>query len=185
MTQGSPKKSKQDEVTIEDVRAKVHEFFGREHDDGGKRVAAQDLMTMRTECIAVGMHSRTRLIEMKKLQSFVQRELPGSEDYLALNREPTISDPPELGLGMFALKVMKKSEVARLKVRRCGARAYTHALLARWPPCARRVARAHPPTLLPPRALTGGGPRQERGGHPLAAQLPFHRDAVPPLPGRA
>ena len=127
MTQGSPKKSKQDEVTIEDVRAKVHEFFGREHDDGGKRVAAQDLMTMRTECIAVGMHSRTRLIEMKKLQSFVQRELPGSEDYLALNREPTISDPPELGLGMFALKVMKKSEVARLKVRRRGARAYTRA----------------------------------------------------------
>ena len=65
---------------------------------------------------------------MKKLQSFVQRELPGSEDYLALNREPTISDPPELGLGMFALKVMKKSEVARLKVRLLRARAYTHAL---------------------------------------------------------
>jgi len=109
------KTGKDAEVTSTDVEAKLLEFFTRNHDDGGKSVAPQDLLTMRQETIATGKHSRTRLVEVKKLNSFLQRELPGADDLLCTNREPTIQDPPEVGLGIFALKVMKKSEVARLK----------------------------------------------------------------------
>ena len=104
-------------MTPADIDHAILEFFKSEHDDGGKKVAAHELLTTRQETIAIGRHSRTRLIEVKKLSSFLQKNMPpGNDELLCVNREPTVDDPPELGLGVFALKVLKKSEVSRLKV---------------------------------------------------------------------
>uniref|UniRef100_A0A7S2IYS4 Protein kinase domain-containing protein n=1 Tax=Haptolina brevifila TaxID=156173 RepID=A0A7S2IYS4_9EUKA len=82
-----------------------------EHMEGGKQVSANELLTMRTETIGVGQFSRVRLVEVKQLRKYLETLLPPEE----AGKEPTIADPPEVSMGVFALKVMKKTEVVRLK----------------------------------------------------------------------
>ena len=108
--------SKDEHPSPEDITEELKRFFTVEHDDGGKQVKAGELLNLRPEVIATGKHFRTRLTEVKKLQQFICTSFPSTGDDLTCqNREPTTQDAPELALGVFALKVFKKSEVIRLK----------------------------------------------------------------------
>lgn len=52
-----------------------------------------------------------RLVEVKQLRTYLETMLPPEE----AGKAPTVADAPEVALGIFALKVMKKTEVVRLK----------------------------------------------------------------------
>jgi len=97
--------------TAQELDAAIETFFTMEHTEGGKQVSANELLTMRTETIGVGQFSRVRLVEVKQLRKYLETLLPPEE----AGKEPTLADPPEVSMGVFALKVMKKTEVVRLK----------------------------------------------------------------------
>jgi hypothetical protein len=87
----------------------IQQFFQESHTEGGKTVAAHELITMRPETVGVGAFSRVRLVEVKSMAAYV-REHAGvtAED---LEKEGR----PEAAAGIFVLKVIKKTEVVRLK----------------------------------------------------------------------
>jgi len=97
--------------TPQELDGAIETFFTMEHNEGGKQVSASELLTMRTETIGVGQFSRVRLVEVKQLRTYLETMLPPEE----AGKAPTVADAPEVALGIFALKVMKKTEVVRLK----------------------------------------------------------------------
>ena len=98
-----------DEAALLQTDNVIRQFFTEMHMENGKMVPAQELVTARSETVGVGDFSRVRLVEVKTLPAYVQKHaIPteGGDDKHAL--------VPEVH-GVFALKVIKKTEVVRLK----------------------------------------------------------------------
>jgi len=89
------------------IEAKIQQFFGETHTEAGKTVQSHELITMRGETIGVGNLSRVRLVEVKTLPGWLASKNASGEE---LDKER-----PEVSGGIFALKVMRKTEVLRLK----------------------------------------------------------------------
>ena len=98
---------KDDEFTEEAVSQLIKDFFTEQHQEGGKPVKAHELITLRQETIGQGTFSRIRLVEVKNRISayLTERGVQGVAE----------SERAEVSSGVFALKVMKKTEVIRLK----------------------------------------------------------------------
>jgi protein kinase X len=127
----------------QDVQALIQSFFQQEHTEGGKVVSSSELLTIRPETIGEpelptrsawrarpgvptcapltvapralaggGKFSRVQLVEVKVLPKYLAG-LMGVE--LDESKRGDVSVAPEVSSGVFAMKVMKKTEVVRLK----------------------------------------------------------------------
>ena len=100
------------EETDEQQITKLHEgitkFFREEHMEANKRVKSHELITMRPEVLVRDQHHKVKLIELKALA----KKGPGLE--ACENVSDSVLSSPEFN-GVFALKIMKKTEIVRLK----------------------------------------------------------------------
>ena len=87
----------------------IQQFFQESHVEGGKTVAAHELITMRPETVGVGDFSRVRLVEVKAMPAYVREKAQVTAEDLEKEGRP------EAVAGIFVLKVIKKTEVVRLK----------------------------------------------------------------------
>ena len=98
---------KDDDITEEGISTLIQDFFTMQHTEAGKPAKSHDLITLRQETIGQGTFSRIRLAEVKNRigAHLTEKGVAGVDDSLRA----------EVSSGVFALKVMKKTEVLRLK----------------------------------------------------------------------
>lgn len=95
-----------------DGRGKLHEhvkafFLKDDHVESGKTVQSHELINITASTIGKGAFSRIRLVKVKPMNRYLTQLLPDLEaSEAALNAEHN---------GFFAMKVVKKTEVVRLK----------------------------------------------------------------------
>ena len=83
----------------------IQAFFQQEHMEANKAVKSHELITVRPETIGLGTFSRVRLVEVKAVKNHLQQSGLAVAD----------SDVTAELHGYFALKVIRKTEVVRLK----------------------------------------------------------------------
>jgi len=93
------------------AKAEILKFFTEKHSEGQKEVPAEELIALQGTTLGQGQFSKIRLIEVSKLKQRMEKD---GYFYKDGERNPDAETLPEYN-GFFAQKMMKKTEIVRLK----------------------------------------------------------------------